>query len=493
MKLTGIVESVFTGRYVFRGYATLANLAKISKPNGEYQREADKKRIDEIIKFLTDNPYSFFTELLFGLQFKDQRALTSLQQETLPGGIDLTEDNIRMTKNKFSFNTPMGENPSQKVMTLDFLDGYTTLSRMDGNHRLCAFDKIMSMAESSEKRSLMQKIGNTIVPFSILLLQKDEDSLKYEAAIFYLINSKSRPLTEEDNLKTLFNHRNFSPSELKVVFEIKNPEFTQGMIDVFRIDTFETLKPIIERQCFSTLFLLSELFRENGNTDIPVSRVISGFQEVENRYQENADLRGCSNIELICAFVYYNCVSRTKYDLFVRWVMANRLYQMEELRARTILSLFNNISKQEIKVFVAMPYYGKEEVRTFNKIFKETIDTIRRRYNVEGLRMIGEIMTYEGETINIVNDVIARIEDCEICFCDITDNNPNVTYEMGWARALKKHVVILKEESAESPKLDYMLDNYATYKKTALVTLEDAIENNIKAILSKNYGIDVYV
>lgn len=493
MKLTGIVESVFTGRYVFRGYATMSNLAKISRPNGEYQREADKKRIDDIIAFLRDNPYSFFTELLFGLQFKDVRALTSLQQEALPGGLELADDHIRITKNKFTFNTPIGENPTQKVITLDFLEGFTTLSRMDGNHRLCAFDKIQAMSESPEKHNLLQKIGNTLVPFSVLLQQEAEDSLKYEAAIFYLINSKSRPLTEEDNLKTLFSHNHFSASELKVVFGMQNSEFTQNLIKQFNIDTFETLRPLLEKQYYSTLYLLSELFREEGFYDIPVSKVISGFQDVENLYQENADLRSCNSIEMICSFVYYFCVSRDAYRLFCRWVMANRLYQMDELRARTILQLFNNISKQTIKVFVAMPYYGKDEIRTFNKIFKETLEKIRRRYNVEGLQMLGEIMTYEGETINIVEDVFKRIENCQICFCDITGNNPNVTYEMGWARALKKHVVILKEESAESPKSDYLLDNYATYKKTALVTLEDAIEKNVKAILSNNYGIDVGV
>ena len=105
--------------------------------------------------------------------------------------------------------------------------------------------------------------------------------------------------------------------------------------------------------------------------------------------------------------------------------------------------------------------------------------------------MNGEIMTYEGSTVNIVNDVFERIENCDICFCDITDNNPNVTYEMGWARALKKHVVILKEESAEGPKSDYKLDNYSTYKKDAHLTLEEAVEKNIIAILKKNYSITV--
>ena len=37
MKLTGIIESVFGGRYIFRGFATIANLVKYSKPNYTYR------------------------------------------------------------------------------------------------------------------------------------------------------------------------------------------------------------------------------------------------------------------------------------------------------------------------------------------------------------------------------------------------------------------------------------------------------------------------
>ena len=100
-------------------------------------------------------------------------------------------------------------------------------------------------------------------------------------------------------------------------------------------------------------------------------------------------------------------------------------------------------------------------------------------------------MTYEGSTVNIVNDVLERVSNCDICFCAITGNNPNVTYEMGWARALKKYVVILKEEEAEKPKSDYLLDFYSTFKKDAYITLEEAVEKNLKAILKKHYSVPV--
>ena len=51
----------------------------------------------------------------------------------------------------------------------------------------------------------------------------------------------------------------------------------------------------------------------------------------------------------------------------------------------------------------------------------------------------------------------------------------------GGARALKRHVVILKEENAEKPKSDYLLDFYSTFKKDAYITLEEAVDKNLKA------------
>lgn len=59
------------------------------------------------------------------------------------------------------------------------------------------------------------------------------------------------------------------------------------------------------------------------------------------------------------------------------------------------------------------------------------------------------------------------------------------------AKALGKYVVILKEENAEEPKSDYLLDFYSTFKKDAYITLEEAIEKNIIAILKKFYSINI--
>lgn len=99
-------------------------------------------------------------------------------------------------------------------------------------------------------------------------------------------------------------------------------------------------------------------------------------------------------------------------------------------------------------------------------------------------------MNNKGETQDQIQDIINKIKKCTFFFADITNNNPNVTYEMGWARALNKKVIIVKEEASEPPKSDYKNDTYHPYKAKALQsTLGDVIEKNIEEELKKGFGL----
>ncbi len=111
MKLTGIIEDVFNGRTIFRGYATLKHLAIASKP-GEYQREADVRRLPEIKTFMETSKFSFFPELIFGLQLTDPSALRKLKYEQDRG--ILLSDGIKFVKAKFVFDAIIGETPKLK-------------------------------------------------------------------------------------------------------------------------------------------------------------------------------------------------------------------------------------------------------------------------------------------------------------------------------------------------------------------------------------------
>ena len=486
MKLTGIIESVFGGRYLFRGFATISNLVKYSAANYTYQRPLNEKRIDKIIEYLRNDRYRFFSELLFGLELNDPNAISQLNKPTIPGGVKFT-DNIKLVKSKFTFQNLIGENPTTKVISLEFDDNATKLSRIDGNHRLSAIEKVFE----SQDESLKQELGNLIVPFSILIQQKDIDSNKFESAIFYTINAKARPLTEEENLKSLLADNLFSSEELKSIFDVDiQLDAIRDFIEHMPVNLLTGLGEEFSKCYYSSLFKVVKLCAEQ-NISINSTSLMSAFKAVEIEYTNNSDLSEWNdNINLICAYVFYYCKGMDIYIAFKKWVAANRIYKLKDTQLKSIIKLFDESQNIQIRVFVAMPYYNDEIVRSTNAIYSRVIHNIRNKYKID-ISLPGDIMTYKGSTVNIVNDVLDRISNCDICFCDITDNNPNVTYEMGWARALNKYVVILKEENAEKPKSDYLLDFYSTFKKDAYITLEEAVDKNIKAILKNHYSVPI--
>ena len=299
MKLTGIIESVFGGRYLFRGFATISNLVKYSAANYTYQRPLDEKRIDKIIEYLRNDRYRFFSELLFGLELNDPNAISQLNKPTIPGGVKFT-DNIKLVKSKFTFQNLIGENPTTKVISLEFDDNATKLSRIDGNHRLSAIEKVFE----SQDESLKQELGNLIVPFSILIQQKDIDSNKFESAIFYTINAKARPLTEEENLKSLLADNLFSSEELKSIFDVDiQLDAIRDFIEHMPVNMLAGLGEEFSKYYYSSLFKVAKSCAEQ-NISINSTSLMSAFKAVEIEYTNNGDITEWNdNINLICAYV----------------------------------------------------------------------------------------------------------------------------------------------------------------------------------------------
>ena len=117
---------------------------KYSFTNYTYQRPVDQRRIDKIIEYLQNDKFRFFSELQFGLELNDADAIIKLNELTIPGGVKFV-DNIKLTKSKFTFQNTIGENPTTKLISLEFDDNATKLSRIDGNHRLSAIEKVFEV------------------------------------------------------------------------------------------------------------------------------------------------------------------------------------------------------------------------------------------------------------------------------------------------------------------------------------------------------------
>lgn len=88
-----------------------------------------------------------------------------------------------------------------------------------------------------------------------------------------------------------------------------------------------------------------------------------------------------------------------------------------------------------------------------------------------------------------IEDIEKGISESAICFAEITTNNPNVWYELGFAFACGKDVVMIcSDERADKFPFDIQHRHIITYKtssKSDFETLEEAITKKIKALLQK--------
>lgn len=79
----------------------------------------------------------------------------------------------------------------------------------------------------------------------------------------------------------------------------------------------------------------------------------------------------------------------------------------------------------------------------------------------------------------ISDKIIDCIKKCKVLIVDLTDNRPNVYYELGFARAIGKHIVLIAK-GGEKPHFDVSHQNTIFYENTT--TLEKALRTRLLTV-----------
>jgi nucleoside 2-deoxyribosyltransferase len=479
MILRGIIENTFGGPLCVRGFARIGDLAKISESK-DYQRNLDPQRTKSILKFLKTGKYRFFPELILSLQIDSQESLSNLYQ----GVKSNLTDNIKFDLYKKDFidyqSSDKFDSPLLKRISLDFIDEKKkVLSRIDGNHRLSAIDELLE-----EDKFIIKEI-DYLVPYCIIIQVSGIESIKFDTACFHLINSKAKPLTTEENLKAILLFDQFSDDEIQDIVGLNSitvkkiyKKIVNNDLDGIKLITSNTVLSF----CNTCVDLIYKLTQTNIDLGLLKGAILKSNQMILDLEFGNNQ----GNIGILIAFIYYEVTNKLQATFFLKWIKKNKLVLPDESFAESIIQIFNKIYLNKIKVFVAMPYFSQVIVESYNDIYQRAIFEINSLYSVD--IEIYKIMTYEGSTLNIVQDIMNKIKECTIFIADITNNNPNVTYEMGWARALEKPTIILKEKDAEAPRSDYKMDYFDTYDKSAHLTLKEVVVKHLRAIITNEFG-----
>ena len=129
-------------------------------------------------------------------------------------------------------------------------------------------------------------------------------------------------------------------------------------------------------------------------------------------------------------------------------------------------------------VFVVMQFSSP-----FNEIHEEIVKKVCAEFNLNALR--GD-ETY-GPGV-ILSDITTSIDESEFIIAEITPANANVYYELGYAHAINKPVILLADRSMEKLPFDVSSFRVLFYDNSMIgrSKFEDGLRRHISAIMTKN-------
>lgn len=494
---TGQHFIVKNGIKVLRGFAKASDLYLASEPDKKnYQREEDDVHLNELSEFISEmNPSGkYLPELTFVAR----------------GGYEL----CRPDWGKKLTATQLGFFKNSNYYQLH-LNG-TKLYRIDGNHRLEALQKL-----STEQKEYY-------IPFAIILMGKqvlfddtdlvesslglefsgnyalvdDQDEKKIidmEAFLFYFLNAKAKRLTTEENYRGLISS-NWQKHEI----EIANKN----------IILLQRLNKLLEDNILHNDFCNNEPLKqiseilEKINEDVDLNKFVE-IVKIMNNLLAADRWQNLKKFEFYCQLIFYVAYKHED-ETECRQILNNLEYWVEKYNFDNTtfdnpILLYNNAQKTNnvnpINVFVAMPF-DDIHINNFTEWIETAIKNIEEnKPQYKGRIHLYEIMRHRGYNIDLMDDIMEKINNCSIFIAEISpckytfedkqilcDANPNVMYELGIAYNLKKPIILMRE-SSDFPKVpsDIQEKYRNTYNRSNTKTTREIIENTISAILEDYY------
>ena len=130
-------------------------------------------------------------------------------------------------------------------------------------------------------------------------------------------------------------------------------------------------------------------------------------------------------------------------------------------------------------VFVVMSYKNDPALNEALQCFEE----VCREFGFNAERMD---RAHQGGTHEITEAISSGIRNCAFVICDITEDRPNVYYELGYARGLGKEVILTAKEGS-NPHFD--VQGLKRIKWKNFLNLRDQLRTDVKK-LSADFGLD---
>ena len=452
MILEGVLDNSLGNFICLRGFAPLSDLAKISAPDPSYQRELIETHRSEMIKFLNDQKFLFFPEVILGASLTTEADVTTATKLIL-GYEEKQSVTYHFDQFKLSYKITTRKSPSgdirskirfrRALLTLndgDIDSGNLKFHRVDGNHRLSVLDGDEELDEG-----IRQRFADYNVPFCIVLFRNDTDLQEYSRALFHNINFRQVALTMEQSLKLIIEDKDlFSDETLSGSFG-ESYLLTRKMLSGWDLSMLQNIKAVIDvpdpLKCTKRTFLLNTFDLLLTNNLMPESDAVDEFKKhlaAVNSIYEDTRLGQNSNAGLLAAFVYYAFKATMKLKVFTNWVIENHIYQTETTDAKGLIKIFDCVLESKKRtVFISMQF--SEDTSENYKAIKGAIDDVNNGYNLDiGIQEIRIDKLLRGHSYRIDEEILRLIGDSGFLIADLTHGNKNVYHEVGFLMGVNK-------------------------------------------------------
>lgn len=425
------------GFLTVRGYARLIDIARCSYADEAYQRDLKTDHVEDIKKFFDAGEYLFFPEIILSVQLD-----VDYEKVGAPSidPFQLIRDGEQFKSNTNGLDVKPRKTRSTGDLTryeITVPDGQQLFKRIDGNHRLSAFEALKDV-----------EFDRYVAPFCLVFFGSAKDARRNEKALFHNINSKAMPLTSEEVYKGIVDApEDFSDSDLNDRF---GPEYLQCRLLKGRLDFsyLSNLKSVFGRNkgqddC-SRSVLIQSLQDVRGQIDpkttLDTDAVFEAIKRINDTYGDKR-LQASTAQGLFAAFLYFQLSSdrsRGTYEQFTNWALRTHQYELRSINAADLIKIFSKIAQsRKRQVFVSMQF--SEDTKPNFVAIKSAIDDLNVKHNLDIAIRPLRIDQFDTGFSYVINDEILRlIEDSGYLIADLTKGNPNVYHEIGYLMGLNQ-------------------------------------------------------
>ncbi|HEC1567353.1 TPA: hypothetical protein R1X65_001661 [Campylobacter upsaliensis] len=460
-----LYEQIFN-YHIAKSYLTFNQLANFDIFSEEYQRSINHEHEDKILEYLKKDRYLYLPDIVIVIR---NNALKFNEAGTL-----LDEEGLHISRLK-----------SYNLMRLQIKtkEGYKRCKIVDGNHRLSAIKKLL---ENSENASGENYIGVTFI-------LTDDNSIKDELALFYYLNSKSKPLLPKDYLsKTI--------EEFEKADELENidwwlyvfRESNDKLLDILKDYRNELEKDVIAKAC-------SYLAKNIQNEDGP-----NNFFAFLRDFVEKGNLKGILErfdeleqlAELICIIFflynesknYKNSEPENEIKYFCEWLLEDAKLEKFQDFENLFKVYVNTYIPKSFKIFIAMEFKDNDHILNAIETAIQEVNDEKFANNsplhIDHLRID---KLNKGATFKIIDEILGQIEHRGLMIADISKKNANVYFEVGYmmalcrAKGIDNQIILLVDKSNKEVGFDLSGYQQVRYKD------EDDLKKKLKNQLKEYY------